>query len=681
MAPNNCLMNSIFHKTISLLIVLINISFAVKAQTEYLVTVNPVTGTYVKVDSIPPVNWIALFNYTNLDENNERMFFMGSHNGSADSLFTLDLATGHTLSAVYFNTNSIASYFFSNTLNGLFGLQTIGGVCNLVAINPLAGTYTTINTIAGVQGVSSDGFTIDQSTNHLIMLGQETGGTFLVVIDAASGAVLSQAPIMNTIFGLQYDDVLHKLFGIYFQAGGGRFCSIDITTGVVTVINTLDPAITGIVGGGITYDKIHHIYYLVGGSNLYSIDVNTGLTIAKPYVDESSGLSEDNVIQFRYDNVLDTMFALHWELHTCHPGTPINISKTICPGTAYQLPSGKFISAAGTYLDTVKSSFGCDSIITALTLFFYPGSPVKDTSINASICSGMSYQLPSGIFVNNPGLYFDITTGSLGCDSIRASVSLTTYSTTFKNITTIICPGTAYQFPSGKYVTGAGIYKDTIRNSLGCDSIITTVNLSVYPNSSIASINPVICPGSSYQLPSGSFVSNQGTYKDTVRNVSGCDSMITIANLSVYPVSVYNVTDSFDQGQSYTLPSGVIVNNSGTYQSVLKDKNGCDSVISTLLTERATAGCVINIPNAFTPNGDGYNEVWVIKQPGCVQQISVDVYNRWGSMVYHSDNYNNDWNGEYQNKPVADATYYYIVKPVYADGRRPILKGSVTILR
>jgi hypothetical protein len=105
-------MNSIFHRTISLLIVLVNISFAVKAQTEYLVTVNPVTGTYVKVDSIPPVNWIALFNYTNLDENNERMFFMGSHNGAADSLFTLDLATGHTLSAVYFNTNSIASYFF-----------------------------------------------------------------------------------------------------------------------------------------------------------------------------------------------------------------------------------------------------------------------------------------------------------------------------------------------------------------------------------------------------------------------------------------------------------------------------------------------------------------------------------------------------------------------------------------
>ncbi|HMG82204.1 MAG TPA: gliding motility-associated C-terminal domain-containing protein, partial [Ferruginibacter sp.] len=91
--------------------------------------------------------------------------------------------------------------------------------------------------------------------------------------------------------------------------------------------------------------------------------------------------------------------------------------------------------------------------------------------------------------------------------------------------------------------------------------------------------------------------------------------------------------------------------------------------------------CKLIIPNAFTPNSDGINDTWVIDL-GCFAKISVDVYNRWGSLVYHSDDYalSNPWDGKYHGEEVPDATYYYVVKATSATSN-PIKKGSVTIVR
>jgi gliding motility-associated-like protein len=120
-----------------------------------------------------------------------------------------------------------------------------------------------------------------------------------------------------------------------------------------------------------------------------------------------------------------------------------------------------------------------------------------------------------------------------------------------------------------------------------------------------------------------------------------------------------------------------------TYTLQVTNVSGCKVSLQKIVAidSANSTACTVKPTNAFTPNGDGYNDVWVIYEPGCIKQLEVDVYNRWGSLVYHADNYNNDWNGEYQNKPLPDATYYYVIKPVYADGSRPVLKGSVTILR
>ena len=67
------------------------------------------------------------------------------------------------------------------------------------------------------------------------------------------------------------------------------------------------------------------------------------------------------------------------------------------------------------------------------------------------------------------------------------------------------------------------------------------------------------------------------------------------------------------------------------------------------------------IPNAFSPNGDGINDFF--KFPSCIQgEIVFCVWNRWGIEVYRNEHYSNDWDGKYKDAPLPDGTYYYTLK-------------------
>ncbi len=115
-----------------------------------------------------------------------------------------------------------------------------------------------------------------------------------------------------------------------------------------------------------------------------------------------------------------------------------------------------------------------------------------------------------------------------------------------------------------------------------------------------------------------------------------------------------------------------------TYTITNTNSFGC--VASDAMVVNVTAPCV-KPANAFTPNNDGSYDRWVVYSQGCTSNVQVDVYNRWGSLVYHADHYSNDWDGTYKGKPLPDATYYYVVKATLLGGYLTTLKGDVTILR
>jgi gliding motility-associated-like protein len=85
--------------------------------------------------------------------------------------------------------------------------------------------------------------------------------------------------------------------------------------------------------------------------------------------------------------------------------------------------------------------------------------------------------------------------------------------------------------------------------------------------------------------------------------------------------------------------------------------------------------------DAFTPNGDGINDRWLITNGNCLTSAKAQVFNRYGAKVFESNDYKNDWDGTYNGKPLPDGTYYYKIYFKLVSGKEVFLTGDVTILR
>jgi gliding motility-associated-like protein len=85
----------------------------------------------------------------------------------------------------------------------------------------------------------------------------------------------------------------------------------------------------------------------------------------------------------------------------------------------------------------------------------------------------------------------------------------------------------------------------------------------------------------------------------------------------------------------------------------------------------------INVPNVFTPNGDGTNDVFSFDIPNNVECLILDVYDRWGKLKFHNDNFKNDWKGTDQSgKLLNPDTYFYVLNFC----RRFTITGFVVIM-
>jgi hypothetical protein len=136
----------------------------------------------------------------------------------------------------------------------------------------------------------------------------------------------------------------------------------------------------------------------------------------------------------------------------------------------------------------------------------------------------------------------------------------------------VVCPTN-----KDKVFKKEGIYYDTIKNYIGCDSIIEYV---VKSSSTSGKISAVAC--TQYKSPSGSYIwKNSGTYKDTIigGNKAGCDSFVTVDLTIIKPIN--ESLNPIGCGV-YTSPLGKMYYSTGTYYETLKSSLGCDSIKYTL---------------------------------------------------------------------------------------------------
>ncbi|MBK8351955.1 MAG: gliding motility-associated C-terminal domain-containing protein [Saprospirales bacterium] len=376
----------------------------------------------------------------------------------------------------------------------------------------------------------------------------------------------------------------------------------------------------------------------------------------------------------------------------------VNQNATICQGKTYTLPKGNIVQTTGIYKDTLRSAFNCDSIVTTNLTVTKPIPFVN----NVTICKGKNYVLPNGNSVNNAGTYYDTIRKPNTCDSIViTNLIVNPYLQSSQTATT--CLGKTYTLPSGKTVTQAGIYKDTIRTITGCDSIVTT-NLSI-ANPTPTQISDSICEGKIYTLPSGKQVTNTGVYVDTIKITNTCDSVI-ITNLSVFQ-NTFSVTlksiDTIDAGNAielkpmYSNQTAIIWNWSPTsnlncttcekpiatpsqntqYSLKATAQNGCDDTAKTTIIVRQTE---VYIPTAFSPNNDGINDdlTVFVNNPVAFHLV---IFNRYDQKVFESVDVLNKWNGTYKNAECEVDNYVYVLDVTTANGKQHHKQGTITLLR
>lgn len=109
---------------------------------------------------------------------------------------------------------------------------------------------------------------------------------------------------------------------------------------------------------------------------------------------------------------------------------------------------------------------------------------------------------------------------------------------------------------------------------------------------------------------------------------------------------------------------------------VLVDNNGC---VRTDTIEIGNA-CPWFIPNAFTPNGDGLNDIFKPITDGN-QEFTFTIFNRWGQLVFQTSNPNDGWDGTYEGHEEEMGVYVYELRTVFTNGRVKTAQGNVTLIR
>ena len=208
---------------------------------------------------------------------------------------------------------------------------------------------------------------------------------------------------------------------------------------------------------------------------------------------------------------------------------------------------------------------------------------------------------------------------------------------------------------------GSTIYYVSQSASVGtCESPRATININITPLLTANAGNTItISAGTSTQLNATATAGADYTWSSN------------IAPISLNNIKILNPIANPTQTTTYLLTVKDVVGN-------------CPTVTSNVQVIVIGAQNCINIRNAFTPNGDGINDRWLVyDQDFCLAKegASVQVFNRYGSKVYENKAYKNTWNGTYNSKPLPDGTYYAVIIFTLADGSKQYESKDVTILR
>ncbi|MFK8055414.1 MAG: T9SS type B sorting domain-containing protein [Saprospiraceae bacterium] len=488
-----------------------------------------------------------------------------------DSTVTLDLAVGQTSTTALSETICDGdSYTFAgqtlttagayqDVLTGATGCDSL--VTLTLTVNPTAdstinasictgGTYD-----AGGQSFSASGtYTINVTT------AANCDSTITLILTVDSQVALSQNEFL-----CPGDDVVVR--GVTYNTPGQFMISIPGQAGQCDTALTLNVAL--------------------GNASTESITETICAGEAFPFDGQSLTAAGNYSATLTNASGCDSIINLALSVL---PATRDTTVAVICDGDSYSF-DGRTFAASGNYTATFTSANGCDSLVTlALTVL-----PPLNASATQSICVGDSYTLGGQTFTSS-GTYTVGFTTNAGCDS-NVVLALSVVDSIVVDLQETICEGDSFVF-AGSTLTDAGTYSDISTSSLGCDSV-TTLTLAVTPIDN-ETFDATICNGDSFPF-AGQVYNTAGSYSNTLVNQAGCDSIVVL-NLAVVDSIEVALNESICQGSTYNFGSQALTT-SGTYRDVSPSSAGCDSITTLVLLVSDT---VRSSTNAFICAGDSY---------------------------------------------------------------------------
>ena len=307
-----------------------------------------------------------------------------------------------------------------------------------------------------------------------------------------------------------------------------------------------------------------------------SADTHTSCT---PFlwIDGNTYSSSNNTAKDTVVNSKGCDSIIHLDLTIFQPTTS---SQTLveCQGFSIVVGTNTYDST-GIYIDTFTNNVGCDSIFTTNLTINQPTSG----SQNFVECQGFSVIVGLNTY-NSSGVFKDTLTNNDGCDSILTT-TLTINQPTSGSQTLVECQGFTVIVGTNTY-NSSGVFKDTLTNNDGCDSILTTTLIINQPTSGLQSL--VECQGFTIIVGTNTYNST-GIYVDTLTNHDGCDSILTTTLTINQPTSG---SQSLVECQGFSVIIGTnTYNSTGIYKDTLTNNDGCDSILTTtLIINQPTSG-------------------------------------------------------------------------------------------
>lgn len=284
---------------------------------------------------------------------------------------------------------------------------------------------------------------------------------------------------------------------------------------------------------------------------------------------------------------------------------------------------------------------------------------------------------------------------------------------------------------------GPGTYTVQVSDLNGCDTTLSIV-FNAPPLIEVASllVDSVSCPGYTdarvqvngmggtpgaiapyqYSIDGVNYYANgtfidlpTGNYTLTIRDAQGCtkDTTIAVYEPAIPVLNILPGDSSIELGESITLtaqlstyPAADI--NFYTWQpTTALNCTDCSTVLATpysniqyTVTVSYLQGCTVSqtvnvlvgngkdffVPNAFSPNGDGNNDVFKVYGIG-LTKTSLKIFNRWGEKVLDTQNQWEGWDGNYKGQAAPAGVYTYYVEGIYLNGEVRSQKGTVTLIR